>query len=334
MGEHDTYLYKFDFVLFHSYEIGGTALKKSLIKKLQGGWMLLRFIAVISSSIVTILSSLLPLFLYTSISTEYLFFAFVFLSIAAITFHGVLVHLFNDYADFLTGTDAHSPAILSGGSRVIQKGFMEPKHVLKTARWLAIALLAFAILMAVIGRYELTILIIIGIWSAISYSLPPLRLSYRPFLGEALSLFPAIFFLGIAGPWIILDSVPLWAYQNAVINALVCMGWVMVHHIPDIEADMQAVPKKQTTVVWFVERFGVGFARFPAFIYFFLAGACTIWVGAERTVAASITAIVVLAALIFILKINPKDLKQVTNCEKILLVIAIIIAIVLGIFYK
>lgn len=332
MGEHDTYLYKFDFVLFHSYEIGGTALKKSLIKKLQGGWMLLRFIAVISSSIVTILSSLLPLFLYTSISTEYLFFAFVFLSIAAITFHGVLVHLFNDYADFLTGTDAHSPAILSGGSRVIQKGFMEPKHVLKTARWLAIALLAFAILMAVIGRYELTILIIIGIWSAISYSLPPLRLSYRPFLGEVLSLFPAIFFLGIAGPWIILDSVPLWAYQNAVINALVCMGWVMVHHIPDIEADMQAVPKKQTTIVWFVERFGIGFARFPAFIYFFIAAICAVWTGMERTTAGLITLGIMLAGMVLIIRMNPEDVKQVTVYEKLLLLFAVLIAIVLGVF--
>lgn len=332
MGEHDTYLYKFVFVLFHSYEIGGTALKKSFIRKLQGGWMLLRFIAVISSSIVTILSSLLPLFLYTSISTEYLFFAFIFLSIAAITFHGVLVHLFNDYADFLTGTDAHSPAILSGGSRVIQKGFMEPQHVLKTARWLAIALLAFAILMAVIGRYELTILIIIGIWSAISYSLPPFRLSYRPFLGEALSLFPAIFFLGIAGPWIILDSVPLWAYQNAVINALVCMGWVMVHHIPDIEADMQALPKKQTTVVWFVERFGIGFARFPAFIYLLIAAICAVWTGMERTTAGLVTLGIMLAGMILIMRMNPENVKQVTVYEKLLLLFAVLIAIVLGVF--
>ncbi|WP_405103652.1 prenyltransferase [Oceanobacillus sp. FSL H7-0719] len=307
-------------------------MKKSFIRKLQGGWMLLRFIAVISSSIVTILSSLLPLFLYTSISTEYLFFAFIFLSIAAITFHGVLVHLFNDYADFLTGTDAHSPAILSGGSRVIQKGFMEPQHVLKTARWLAIALLAFAILMAVIGRYELTILIIIGIWSAISYSLPPFRLSYRPFLGEALSLFPAIFFLGIAGPWIILDSVPLWAYQNAVINALVCMGWVMVHHIPDIEADMQALPKKQTTVVWFVERFGIGFARFPAFIYLLIAAICAVWTGMERTTAGLVTLGIMLAGMILIMRMNPENVKQVTVYEKLLLLFAVLIAIVLGVF--
>lgn len=306
-------------------------MNHSLLKKLQGGWMLLRFIAVISSSIATILSGLLPLFLYTSLSTGYLFLMLILLSLAAITIHGVLVHLFNDYADFLTGTDAHSPAILSGGSRVIQKGYMPLELVWKTGKWLAIALLALAVFMAVIGRHELTILLIVGVWSAVSYSLPPLRLSYRPFLGEGLSLFPAIFFLGIAGPWIILDSIPLWAYQNAVINAFVCMGWVMVHHIPDVKADIQAVPKKRTSIVWFVEKFGIGFAGVPAFFYIFIAGLCAVWVGLERLLAGAVVAAVLLFALILIMKINPKNVEQVTKCEKILLLLAIVIALVLGV---
>src|SRR5699024_267551 len=57
----------------------------------------------------------------TSLSLEYLFLLFIFLSIAATIVHGGLTHLFNDYADFLSDTDAKSPAILSGGNRVIQK---------------------------------------------------------------------------------------------------------------------------------------------------------------------------------------------------------------------
>lgn len=307
-------------------------MENSLLKNLKVGWTLLRFIAVISSSIVTILSSMLPLFLYTSLSTGYLFFMFIFLSIVAIVFHGVLVHLFNDYADFLTGTDAHSPAILSGGSRVIQKKFMRPELVWKIGKRLAIALLAVAVFMMFIGRHELTILIIVGVWAAVSYSLPPLRLSYRPFLGEWFSLFPAILFLGIAGPWIILESIPLWAIQNAVINALVCMGWVMVHHIPDVRADQQAVPKKRTSVVWFVERFGIGFARVPAFLYFFVAGLCAVWVGMERLVAGLIVGGLVFVALALVVRMEPEDVEQVTNYEKVLLLLAMGIAVVLGVF--
>src|SRR5699024_5119457 len=133
-------------------------------------------------------------------------------------------------------------------------------------KWVAAGLLVMAVVVAMLGYIEITILIFVGVWAAISYSLPPINLSYRPLLGEWLSLFPAMFFLGIAVPWLLLGDTPIWAYQNAVINALVCMGWVMVHHIPDVEADMQAVPKKKTSVVWFVERFGIESARIPALL--------------------------------------------------------------------
>src|SRR5699024_10315236 len=179
----------------------------------------------------------------------------IFLSIAAITVHGGLTHLFNDYADFLSDTDANSPAILSGGSRVIQNKLIHPDSVFNIVKWIAINLLMIAGVMAVLHRYDLTILIVVGVCAAYSYSLPPLQLSYRPFFGEWLSLFPAIFFLGLADPWIALDTIPLWAYQNALVNAFVCMGWVMVHHIPDIKSDQMATPIKRTSVVWFVEKF-------------------------------------------------------------------------------
>src|SRR5699024_485804 len=117
---------------------------------------------------------------------------------------------------------------------------------------LTIILLAVAVIMVILKQYEVPILIVIGVWAAVSYSLPPLRLSYHPFVGEWFSLFPSIFFLGIAGPWIMFQTIPLWAFQHAIINALICMSWVMVHHIPDIKADQRAVPQKRTSVVWFV----------------------------------------------------------------------------------
>lgn len=296
------------------------------------GWQLLRLIAVVSSSIATILSSMLPLFLDGISTTTYLVFMLSFFSISAILVHGVLTHLFNDYSDYLSGTDAHSPAILSGGSRIIQKGLIKPQNVWKLGKWLAFILLIIGGLLAIIGRYELTILIVIGVWGAVSYSLPSIRLSYFPFLGEWLSLFPAMFFLGLAAPWIIIESIPIWAIQNAMINALICMGWVMVHHIPDLEADRQAVPMKQTSVVWFANRFGIKHARFPAFLYILMAGLCLIWVSLDRTLAAILCAILIFFSLLLILKMNPNNLEQVTNYEKILLLIAIMIAVFLGIF--
>lgn len=295
------------------------------------GWTLLRIIAVISSSIVTILSSLLPLFLYTTLSNSYLFFILLVLSFAAIVIHGGLTHLFNDYADHLSGTDELSPAILSGGSRLIQKKLITPESVYKIGKWISISLIMIALIMAIINRLELSILILIGVWAAYSYSLPPLRLSYRPFLGEWLSLFPAIFFLGLAGPWIILETIPLWAYQNAGINALVCMGWVMVHHIPDITADQKSKPMKKTSVVWFVNKFGLASANIPALIYYGMAFIYSFWLLSNRLVAGIVVILLLFFVLIFISKIKMYDTNQVTNTEKILLLIAIMIAIILGI---
>lgn len=302
-----------------------------IAKWFQGGWTLLRLIAVISSSIATLISSFLPLFLHISYSSNNLYFLFIFLSIGAVTVHGVLTHSFNDYADFQSGTDAHSPAILSGGSRVIQKGMISSRRLWQLGKWLAIILLGFAVLMAIMSQYKITILIIIGVWAAASYSLPPLRLSYRPFVGEWFSLFPAILFLGLAGPWLVLGHMPVWAVQNAVINALICMAWVMVHHIPDLEADRQATPVKQNTVVWFADAFGLSYARVPALLYLFMAGLCTIWLGFNRLWAGLFLILIISIGLYFMMKMDVTDIQQVTNYEKFLLLLAIVTAVILGI---
>src|SRR5699024_366071 len=95
-------------------------LQNQFFNLVKTGWTLLRFIAVVSSSIVTILSSLIPLFLHTSLSIEYLFLLFIFLSIAATIVHGGLTHLFNDYSVFLSDSDVTSLAILYVVFRVIQ----------------------------------------------------------------------------------------------------------------------------------------------------------------------------------------------------------------------
>lgn len=212
---------------------------------IETSWTLLRVVAVISSSIATILSSMLPLIFHSNITHERIFLTFVLVSFGALIIHGALTHLFNDYADYLSGTDAHSPAILSGGSRVIQKKMLSPYLVHQFAIHLTISLFIVALVFTMTSYVTLALLILIGIWAAYSYSMPPLRFSYRPFIGEGLSLFPAMFFLGLAIPWLLLDTIPLWAYQNAIINAFICMAWVMVHHIPDVQADRQANPVKE-----------------------------------------------------------------------------------------
>lgn len=307
-------------------------MSNQIVSILRGGWVLLRSIAVISSSVATIISSLLPFALYFTISGVDLLLLFIFLSVSAFMIHGVLTHAFNDYTDYHSGTDDYSPAILSGGSRVVQRGIISVHTLHLLGKWLAIALLIVAALLALFAQYKLSVLLLVGVWAAVSYSLPPLHLSYRPFLGEWLSLFPSILFLGFAGPWIILGSIPLWAIQNAVINALFCLTWVMIHHIPDLEADKRALPVKRTSVVWFTEKFGIYYARFPALLYIIAAGLCAFWLGFERLWAAGCLIITSSIAVFLVIKMNVENHQQVTLYEKMLLLLAMITAVGLGVF--
>src|SRR5699024_9800264 len=96
--------------------------------------------------------------------------------------------IFNDITDFESGTDQHSPALLSGGSRVIQTGVMSVGQLRKIGSILTMSLVILAVLLAVVGQMELAILIVVGIWGAASYSLRPFRFAYVPLAGEWLSL--------------------------------------------------------------------------------------------------------------------------------------------------
>lgn len=204
--------------------------------------MLMRVVAVVTSSIATIISTVLPLAFGYDVSKFNLFLLFILLVIGGFLVHGVLTHVFNDITDFHSGTDQESPGLLSGGSRVLQTGTMT-LGMLKRIGLIVTAILVFAAaLFFLFGQIELAILCMVGLWGAATYSLAPFRFAYRPFLGEWLSLFPSLLLLGLAAPWIMLDHIPAWAWQNALINAIWCIAWVMIHHVPDIPADRRATP--------------------------------------------------------------------------------------------
>ncbi|WP_431803939.1 prenyltransferase [Halobacillus andaensis] len=305
---------------------------KQVLTTIKGGWLLLRSIAVISSSVATIVSTILPLYLYSSLPSQSLTVLFISLLLGAFIIHGVLTHLLNDYVDHLSGTDLHSPGILSGGSRVIQTGYMTPGLLWNLGKALLTFLVVIILAFLFLGYYKLAVLLGIGVWGAASYSLPPLQFSYRPFLGEWLSTFPSVLFLGLAGAWLTLDDMPLWVWQNAVINALFCIAWIMVHHIPDREADRQADPIKQTSVVWAVKRYGLPFSRLPALIYFGMTAGCAFWLGGERIAAAFGVLVFAGASATLVYKMNVENHYQVSAYEKIILMLAIVNAVWLGLF--
>lgn len=298
----------------------------------KGMGMLLRVIAVVGSSVATVISTWLPLLLFYEFSAAALLMLLVLLIIGAFLIHGLLTHVFNDITDFESGTDQFSPALLSGGSRVIQTGVMSLQMLKKMGLTATLLLALIAAVLAGAGQFELAILIVVGIWGAATYSLKPFRFAYHPFLGEWVSLFPSMLFLGLAAPWLMLETIPVWGWQNALVNALWCMAWVMVHHIPDLEADRRAVPLKRTSVVLAVDRFGIRGARYPAVLYLGVIGLMSLWILASRPVAASGVVAILVYSVFLIGKMNPEDAEEVTDTEKKLLLAAMATAVWMGIF--
>ncbi len=298
----------------------------------RGIGMLMRVVAVVTSSIATIISTVLPLAFGYDVSKFNLFLLFILLVIGGFLVHGVLTHVFNDITDFHSGTDQESPGLLSGGSRVLQTGTMT-LGMLKRIGLIVTAILVFAAaLFFLFGQIELAILCMVGLWGAATYSLAPFRFAYRPFLGEWLSLFPSLLLLGLAAPWIMLDHIPAWAWQNASINAIWCMAWVMIHHVPDIRADRRATPVKETSVVWAVKRFGMNRAGLPALIYLLLVGLIAFFMIGDRPIGAIGTLLMLGYGIYLVLRMRVRDVEQVTAYEKVLLLLAMVTAIWLGLF--
>ncbi|MFC4559773.1 prenyltransferase [Virgibacillus kekensis] len=307
-------------------------MSQSILSTIKDGWILLRLIAVVSSSITTIVSTMLPIYLYYTFSEEKLLTIFLVLLFGAFLIHGVLTHILNDYTDHKSGTDENSPAILSGGSRVIQNGILSASTLWVIGKWLMCIIGTLILALFLFDYWEIAILLAVGLWSAVTYSLPPFRFSYRPFIGEWLSTFPSVLALGLGGAWLMFSTIPVWAWQNAVINALFCIAWVMVHHVPDRHADAGATPRKETSVVWASEKFGQAFSRLPALLYFSLTALCAVWLGTERIWGAVGMLALTGTAIFLVLKMQVDDDEQVSAYEKIILMLAMINGLWIGLF--
>jgi len=179
----------------------------------------------------------------------------------AALFQGLVTHAVNDLEDWRSGTDPLSPGLLSGGSRVIPRSLLSEREVWWVAVLALMAALALSALLYLRHGPVVLAVAATGVWVAVSYTLPPLRLSYRPFVGELLAGWPAVFAI-IIGAFVILAGPPnpaVWA--AAAIQATLSIAWVMQHHLPDVTSDLRASPTKVTTPAYFSRRWGLPAGR-------------------------------------------------------------------------
>lgn len=158
-------------------------------------------------------------------------------------------NMLNEYYDHKSGVDTAGPkrSPFSGGSRIIQRGFIEPKAVFAGALAAIAASAAFGVAVAV--RSNFAIIMGLGLAGALIgylYTAPPVKLSYRG-LGE-LAVFLAFGPLLVLGGFVSQTGRTDWgAALCGVPIGLATAMILFVNEFPDIEPD--ASRGKRTLVV-------------------------------------------------------------------------------------
>lgn len=190
--------------------------------------------------------------------------------------NGFLGHSLNDINDWESGTDKVSKGILSGGSKVVRKGLLSKKDLNKVAFFSLNIILLIGLYLYLFRGFLVIVALGIGVFIAWAYTCPPFRLAYKPFIGELMGLWVAGVVLSIASYFVLTGGFHPVPFFAGVVQTTLLTGWIMQHHIPDIPADLSAIPQKLTTPALFFMRWGSRGAVLPAIFYFSLAVAASI----------------------------------------------------------
>ncbi len=247
--------------------------------------------------------------------------------IVATVIQGWLAHSLNDRTDWQTGTDRQADEYLSGGSGVLRLGIFTVSELGVVAA--LSLLLVFGVVWASAAPPGIWFLLAVGLWGAVAYSCRPWRLSYRPWLGEWLAAFPAITACGLAAYQALASQLELRVIVGAVLHGLLCVSWLMQHHLPDWQRDLQANPPKLTTIAWLAQRVGLPRARGLVVFYFLL----TSLAAALGTLVSSRfiwTALIALAGAWFAFAQDVFDRRQVAVRELQMVGLSLLNALLVG----
>lgn len=212
--------------------------------------MLLRFLPVLSWSISAIALGFSVVANQQGVgSVNFLHLILIILS--ATLLQGLIAHAYNDIEDWESETDQLSNGILSGGSKVIPNGIFtrEDLHLIATRSIVVLCGIAFYFLMKV--GPAVMIFLLLGLWASLAYSCEPLKLAYRPLLGEWLCAWPAMVACTVGTSFILSNG--RWFLQSlflGMLHATFSITWLMMHHVPDMDADLRGRPQKWTTVAY------------------------------------------------------------------------------------
>lgn len=189
-------------------------------------------------------------FLESGRPSAHVMLATVLAALGAIVLQGLITHGLNDVYDWQSGTDQISVGVISGGSKVLADGLLNIPGIITVVRWAVLLYGGLAVGMVILRGWGGLVWALVALWGSVSYSVPPLRLSYRP-LGEWGALLPAMVGGVMLGGMAKNPHPAVGLYVGAAWFGFYCMASVMQHHLSDVNADWQARPQKRTTPAWY-----------------------------------------------------------------------------------
>lgn len=274
-----------------------------VLRSLKGVFLLVRFVPVLSWSLSSMILSLgfaiHDLHGFSSVD----WFLFLILLTCSVLLQGIIAHSFNDITDWRFGTPNRASRIPSGNTET-QLFFLG-----------VFVLAAFFLIgwyISSVSSSYIWIFIMVGIWSAMSYTCSPMRLAYYPLLGEWLAVFPAMVACHLGAYFVLTGGFGLPVFWAGILHSLICTSWLMQHHITDLSADLHASPPKNTTVAYVYKRFGLDHVRFVPAAYFLITAFVSLLVTLQISYVFLISLFTSLLGFYAALNTNPRDVASVT----------------------
>jgi 1,4-dihydroxy-2-naphthoate octaprenyltransferase len=224
---------------------------------------------------------------------------------------GFETHAVNEVYDWRSGTDrANVPRVLSGGSRVLNRGLLTMRELWVVFAASSLLIWSLTAGLALARSWLVVLFVLPGFVSGLAYTLPPIRTAYRPFAGELAGGFLGVLLCVLGGYFVQTLSLSGAALVAAVAYACVCVAMLQMHHYLDVEADLAAVPPKRTTIAYLGRKAGKAYAMGYAVV----AAAAFGVLAVSSLEFLPAVACAVLAILVH-MRTNPRSVESVTKNE-------------------
>ena len=224
---------------------------------------------------------------------------------------GFETHAVNEIYDWRSGTDRASvPRVLSGGSKVLNRGLLSTRELWGVFGVSAALIAVLTAILAIARSWAILLFVIPGFVSGLFYTLPPVRTAYRPFAGELLGGFLGVHLCVLGGYYVQALTISPAVVVAAVGYACVCVSMLLMHHYLDVEADLAATPPKRTTIAYLGREAGKAYTLMYAVGALFVFAVLGFW-SLPVLVAVPFAAL----ALVAHLRTRPGDPGSVTKNE-------------------